>query len=73
MWKNGGKLLTFTHQRRRRPEMNVSKRYFSTQKWKTGVSDSFLKRDGSRWANRTGFCVVSSNFIDFYMEIMYNL
>ena len=73
MWKNGGKLLTFTHQRRRRPEMNVSKRYFSTQKRKTGVSDSCLKRDGSRWANRTGFCVVSSNFIDFYMEIMYNL
>ena len=73
MWKNGGKLLTFTHQRRRRPEMNVSKRYFPTQKWKTGVSDSCLKRDGSRWANRTGFCAVSSNFIDFYMEIMYNL
>ena len=53
MWKNGGKLLTFTHQRRRRPEMNVSKRYFSTQKRKTGVSDSCSKRDGSRWANRT--------------------
>lgn len=33
--------------------MNVSKRYFSTQKRKTGVSDSCLKRDGSRWANRT--------------------